>query len=83
MGLDQTLNWIGEPSKSQIARLKHKDLFDTAFPEEWCEYKKKYRALNCGYYPIVGLLGNMQKVDSDFAGKYREGTDNIFYKGYW
>lgn len=25
MGLDQTLNWIGEPSKSQIARLKHKD----------------------------------------------------------
>ena len=26
MGLDQTLNWIGEPSKSQIERLKHKDL---------------------------------------------------------
>lgn len=59
------------------------ELFDTAFPEEWCEYKKKYRAFNCGYYPIVGLLGNMQKVDSDFAKKYREGTDNIFYKGFW
>ena len=198
MGLDQTLNWIGEPSKSQITRLKHKDLsennytigmsyiseedyhdgrykyirkymiseevylkeidwmllksdcgmpnsahicglgpnsikfgeainvgdvkefhinvyderywkpvlstqyfylcdevydwrnnydiqelFDTAFPEEWCGYKKKCRAINCGYYPIVGLLGNMQKVDSDFAKKYREGTDNIFYKGFW
>lgn len=26
MGLDQTLNWIGEPSKSQIERLKHKNL---------------------------------------------------------
>ena len=26
MGLDQTLNWIGEPSRSQITRLKHKDL---------------------------------------------------------
>ena len=59
------------------------ELFDTAFPDEWCEYKKKYRSLNCGYYPIVGLLSNMQKVDSDFAKKYHEGIDNIFYKGYW
>ena len=54
-----------------------------AFPNEWCEYKKKYRSLNCGYYPIVGLLSNMQKADSDFAKKYHEGIDNIFYKGYW
>ena len=117
MGLDQTLNWIGEPSKSQIERLKHKNLsefnyttgmsyiseekyhdgqyqyirkymipeevFDTAFPDKWCEYKKKYRSLNCGYYPIVGLLSNMQKADSDFAKKYHEGINNIFYKGYW
>lgn len=54
-----------------------------AFPNEWCEYKKKYRSLNCGYYPIVGLLSNMQKADPDFAQKYHEGIDNIFYKGYW
>ena len=59
------------------------ELFDSTFPEEWCEHKKKYRALNCGYYPIVGLLGNMQKIDSDFAKRYRHETDNIFYKGYW
>lgn len=59
------------------------ELFDTAFPDEWCEYKKKYRSLNCGYYPIVGLLSNMQKADSDFAKKYHEGINNIFYKGYW
>ena len=59
------------------------ELFDTVFSDEWCEYKKKYRSLNCGYYPIVGLLSNMQKVDSDFAKKYHEGMDNIFYKGYW
>ena len=25
----------------------------------------------------------MQKIDSDFAKKYRHGTDNIFYQGYW
>ena len=59
------------------------ELFDMAFPNEWCEYKKKYRSLNCGYYPIVGLLSNMQKADPDFAQKYHEGIDNIFYKGYW
>ena len=59
------------------------ELFDTAFPDEWCEYKKKYRSLNCGYYPIVGLLSKMQKADPDFAKKYHEGIDNIFYKGYW
>lgn len=59
------------------------ELFDMAFPNEWCEYKKKYRSLNCGYYPIVGLLSNMQKADPDFAQKYHEGIDNIFYKAYW
>ena len=59
------------------------ELFDTAFPDEWCEYKKKYISLNCGYYPIVGLLSNMQKADPDFAQKYHEGIDNIFYKAYW
>ncbi|MBO5238773.1 MAG: hypothetical protein J6B50_08370 [Lachnospiraceae bacterium] len=59
------------------------ELFDTAFPDEWCEYKKKYSAFNCGYYPIVDLLGNMHKADPDFAKKYHEGIDNIFYKGYW
>ena len=59
------------------------ELFDMAFPNEWCEYKKKYRSLNCGYYPIVGLLSDMQKADPDFAKKYNEGIDNIFYKGYW
>ena len=59
------------------------ELFDMAFPNEWCEYKKKYRSLNCGYYPIVGLFSNMQKADPDFAQKYHEGIDNIFYKAYW
>ena len=59
------------------------ELFDAAFPEEWCDYKKKYRSLNCGYYPIEGLLGNMQRIDSDFSKKFHEGTSNIFYKGYW
>ena len=66
-----------------VLSLERPQIFDTAFPDEWCEYKKKYRSLNCGYYPIVGLLSNMQKADSDFAKKYREGIDNIFYKGYW
>ena len=26
MGLDQSLNWIGETSKSQVKRLRHKNL---------------------------------------------------------
>lgn len=59
------------------------ELIDTVFPEVWCEYKKRYRAINGGYYPITGLLENVRKIDSDFARKYHEGTDNIFYKGYW
>lgn len=59
------------------------ELFDTAFSEELCEYKKKYRILNCGYYPITELLDSMKKIDADFAMKYREGIDNVFYKGFW
>ena len=38
---------------------------------------------NLGKGRIVGLLSNMQKADSDFAKKYHEGINNIFYKGYW
>lgn len=31
MGLDQSLNWIGEPSKSQVKRLRHKNLSEWNF----------------------------------------------------
>lgn len=62
---------------------KIQDLFDFAFPEEWNEHKKKYTIINCGYYPITELIENMKKVDIEFRKKYAEGTDNIFYQGYW
>ena len=83
VGKNNILNereYIAAKGNIPIVLLAH---LDTVFSDEWCEYKKKYRSLNCGYYPVVGLLGNMQKADSDFAKKYREGIDNIFYKGYW
>lgn len=31
MGLDQTLNWIGEPSVSQVKRLRHKNLSESNY----------------------------------------------------
>ena len=129
MGLNQSLYWIAEPSKSQVKRLRHKnlsewdytigmayvseadfrderykyirkvmipeevyywrnnyeiqDLFNTSFSDVWCEHKKKYEVINNGYYPIVDLLEKMQLVDSNFAGKYCEGTENIFYESNW
>ena len=58
-------------------------LFDAAFPEEWCEYAKKYEVLNCGYYPIVNLLDKIQTLDLQFASSYNEGSDNIFYESNW
>ncbi len=59
------------------------ELFNTLFSDVWCEYKKKYEVINSGYYPIVDLLDKMQSIDSDFAGKYKEGTENIFYESNW
>ncbi|MBO5209584.1 MAG: hypothetical protein J6B68_09615 [Lachnospiraceae bacterium] len=59
------------------------ELFYTSFSDVWCEHKKKYEVINSGYYPIVGLLDKMRLIDSDFAGKYREGTENIFYESNW
>ena len=59
------------------------ELFNTSFSDVWCEYKKKYEVINGGYYPIVDLLDKMQSVDSDFAMKYNEGTENIFYESNW
>ena len=59
------------------------EFFNTSFSDVWCEYKKKYEVINSGYYPIVDLLDKMQSVDSDFAMKYNEGTENIFYESNW
>lgn len=59
------------------------ELFNTSFSDVWCKYKKKYEVINSGYYPIVDLLDKMQSIDSDFAGKYKEGTENIFYESNW
>lgn len=32
MGLDQTLNWVGKPSKDQVERLHHKNLSEIPYP---------------------------------------------------
>ena len=60
-----------------------KTLFYAAFPDEWCEYKKKYEMLNSGYYPIVNILDKMKSIDSQFASSYSEESDNIFYESNW
>ena len=59
------------------------ELFDATFPDEWCEYKKKYEMLNCGYYPIADILDKMKSIDPQFANCYNEESDNIFYESNW
>lgn len=59
------------------------ELFNTSFPDVWSEYKKKFEVINSGYYPIVDLLDSICTIDFDFAKRYREGTDNIFYESNW
>jgi len=62
---------------------KIQELFDMSFSDVWNEHKKKYEVINSGYYPIVELLDKMRLVDSDFAQKNKEGTENIFYESNW
>ncbi len=35
MGVDQSLNWIGETSKSQVRRLRHKNLSECNLTIDW------------------------------------------------
>ena len=62
---------------------KIQEIFDTAFPEKWYEYEKKYRMLNSGYYPISGVIEKMLEEDLEFALAYQEGVDDIYYESNW
>lgn len=59
------------------------ELFNKNYPEIWDEYESKYETVNCGYYPIKGLLGKMRRIDLQFANLYREGVSHVFYQSDW
>ena len=73
MGLDQSLSWIAEPSKSQVKRLRHKNLSEwnytigmayiseTDFRDERYKYIRDFIAERCRILAVVGLHGNTFK----------------------
>lgn len=66
-------------------RNKHEmqELFNKKYPEIWNENKNKYETLNCGYYPIKGVLGKMKKIDLQFANSHEDGVSHVFYNSDW
>ena len=62
---------------------KIQNLFNKSYPDEWDDYENAYEVVYGGYYPIRGLLKKMKTVDPDFAEKYHEGTEDVFFESNW